>query len=134
MRTAAPGVIYTAPYRISEYTFDVDFLQNHDTGTSESIAIYVQNGGGYSEADGAKKAGGNHTMDECLKTLESVCPADEYRGTSFNCTACADKHRAAVTEGCGTWSDADGSDGWFVHFYCGVGWPGSSFQRSPITQ
>lgn len=51
MRTAAPGVIYTAPYRISEYTFDVDFLQNHDTGTKESIAIYVQNGGGYSEAD-----------------------------------------------------------------------------------
>lgn len=27
MRTAAPGVIYTAPYRISEYTFEVDFLQ-----------------------------------------------------------------------------------------------------------
>ena len=78
-------------------------------------------------------------MDECLKKLGSVCPPEEYRGTSFNCTACADKHRAAVTEACGTkytifgpvsgpvfwaelglfcraegtWSDADGSDGWF---------------------
>jgi len=45
-------------YRISEYTFDVDFLDNHDTGTYESIPLYVQNGGGYSEIDGKKTHGG----------------------------------------------------------------------------
>ena len=44
--------------RISEYTFDVDFLDNHDTGTYESIPLYVQNGGGYSEIDGKKTHGG----------------------------------------------------------------------------
>jgi hypothetical protein len=30
MRTATVGAIYTESYRISEYTFDVDFLDNHD--------------------------------------------------------------------------------------------------------
>ena len=115
MRTASPGVLYTKAYRISEYSFDgansvallhllradanditsgaaVDFLDNHDTGSKESIPLYVQNGGGYSELDGEKSAAdghGNHTMDECLKTLESLCPPEEYRGTAFNCTACA---------------------------------------------
>eukprot|EP01043_Picozoa_sp_COSAG02_P039312 COSAG02_NODE_3094_length_7380_cov_2.503089_9_plen_159_part_00 len=55
----------------------VDFLDNHDSGTKESIPLYVQNGGGYSELDAEKRAAdghGNHTMDECLKTLEALCP------------------------------------------------------------
>ena len=45
-----------------------------------------------------------YTLDEiadaCLETLASLCP--EEHGTSFRCMACADKHRDAVTKGCGT--------------------------------
>ena len=62
----------------------------------------------------------------------------DYSSLVFTCglwvPRAQDNHREAIAAGCGTWSDADGSDGWFVHFYCGVGWPGSSFQRSPITE
>ena len=46
------------------------------------------------------KLNGNHSMDACLETLASLCP--EEHGTSFRCMACADKHRDAVTKGCGT--------------------------------
>lgn len=35
---------------------------------------------------------------------------------------------------CGNFSDGDNRQGWGVHFYCGIGWPGSSFQRSPMTE
>ena len=42
----------------------------------------------------------------------------EQNGRRF-LQACADKHRAAVTEGCGTWSDADGS-GAETHLSCTV--------------
>ena len=47
---------------------------------------------------------------------------------------CADKNRAAIDLACGNYSDGDNTQGWGVHFYCGIGWPGSSFQRSPITE
>jgi len=35
---------------------------------------------------------------------------------------------------CGNFSDGDSRQGWGVHFFCGIGWPGSSLQRSPITE
>eukprot|EP01052_Picozoa_sp_SAG31_P044076 SAG31_NODE_7557_length_1655_cov_1.075835_1_plen_363_part_10 len=168
MRTKVPGAMYTPAYRISEFADSVDFLENHDAASKGSMPLYIQNGGGYDERDGEKNAGGNHTMDMCLETMAELCPTE--RGNAFHCMACADKHRAAVTDGCGVWGDADGTDGFFgaqlirsaffygsvsfwlkkvcvmicdcdttvahhaVHFYCGVGWPGSSFQRSPITE
>ena len=71
-------------------------------------------------------------MDECLARLGSVCEAD--RAESFTCMACADSNRAAVTAACGNFSDGDDHNGWAVHYFCGIGWPGSSFQRSPITE
>ena len=51
----ATGTIDITQAMSSAFTLavsDVDFLDNHDTGTYESIPLYVQNGGGYSEIDG----------------------------------------------------------------------------------
>ena len=42
MRTAAPGAMHTTAWRISEYTFDVDFLQNHDAAEAKTLPLYIQ--------------------------------------------------------------------------------------------
>lgn len=135
MRTAAVGTLHTMAYRISEYNFDVDFLENHDgCGDRRAMAAYVQNGGAMNESAIERYEGGSWSMDACLGALEHVCPAE--RGNSFECMACADRHRAALSHAdvCGNFSDGDDHLGWGVHFYCGIGWPGSSFQRSPMTE
>jgi len=132
MRTASASALHAMAYRISEYTFDVDFLENHDAASKEAMPLYYQNGGAINETEIETTGGGNWTFDECLAELSSLCGV--HRGTSFECMACADANRPAVTSKCGTFSDGDDHEGWAVHFYCGIGWPGSSFQRSPITE
>jgi hypothetical protein len=135
MRTAAAGALHTTAYRISEYQFDVDFLENHD-GCADRLAMaaYVQNNGAMNESAMERYEGGSWSMDACLAALEHACPAE--RGNSFECMGCADRHRAAISQAhiCGNFSDGDDRLGWGVHFYCGIGWPGSSFQRSPMTE
>jgi len=84
------------------------------------------------ESEVETTGGGNWTFDNCLVELANHCGSS--RGTSFECMACADAHRDEVTAACGHFSDGDDKEGWAVHFYCGIGWPGSSFQRSPITE
>lgn len=128
-RTAAIGALHTTAYRISEYTFDVDFLDNHDGANIGAIPAYVQNGGAMNET---AIMGPNRTMDTCLAKLERTCPSE--RGESFACMVCANHHRAALLATCGNFSDRDSRQGWAVHFFCGIGWPGSSLQRSPITE
>ena len=39
MRTAAEGALYTTAFRISEYSFDVDFLQNHDGANTLAMPV-----------------------------------------------------------------------------------------------
>ena len=132
MRTAAPGAQHVTAYRISEYQFDVDFLENHDGASLGAMPAYVQNGGAMNESAIERYAGGNWSMDACLTDLGALCP--DERGSSFECMGCADRHRAALLTSCGNFSDGDSRVGWGVHFYCGIGWPGSSLQRSPITE
>ena len=40
-RTSATGATHTTAYRISEYTFDVDFLENHDAASPLAMPVYV---------------------------------------------------------------------------------------------
>ena len=96
------------------------------------MPVYVQNHGGLNETAATHRFGDNYTMDECLGAMEDLCP--DVRGLSFECMACADRQRGAVMHNCGNYSDGDSPRGWGIHFYCGIGWPGSSFQRSPVTQ
>ena len=129
-RTSSPGAVHTLAYRISEYALEVDFLDNHDGASLSGMPVYVQNGGAKNET--ALQRAENVTLDGCLAALRAhSCEG----GTSFQCIKCADANRAAIVAACGNYSDGDSSrHGWGVHFHCGIGWPGSSFQRSPMTE
>ena len=138
MRTAAPNSRYTDAWRISEYTFDVDFLQNHDAGDNQTLPLYVQYSGAINEscysgfAAGADKC--NSLGGACIDKLSSLCAAE--RGNGFSCMKCADRHRSQLLDTCGNFSNADDvqdSGRWGEHWFCGAGWPGSTFQRSPMT-
>lgn len=132
MRTSTPGAQHVTAYRVSEYTFDVDFLENHDAANQAAMPVYFQNGGALNESASSGAAATNWTFDECLSQMAASCAP--HRGSSFECMRCADEQRPAITGKCGKFSDGDDHLGWAVHFYCGIGWPGSSFQRSPITE
>lgn len=140
MRTAATGALHTAAWRIAEFSWDPDFLTNHDAASQEAIALYVQNGGAKNESDlpwvpppGADPSH-HYTVDGCLGALAKLCPG--LNAMAFECMKCSDDNRAAVEKECGVYPDGDSSHlgGWAQHFYCGVGWPESTFQRSPISQ
>ena len=52
MRTSArpSDAMHTVAWRISEYTFDVDFLQNHDAADARTLPLYVMNSGAINES------------------------------------------------------------------------------------
>jgi len=113
-RTLAPGVKYTQAYRIAEFTFDPDFLGNHDGANRMAMPVYVQNRGGVNETDYVP--GGLSAMDKCLASMEQICPGS--RGDAFDCMACAKKHRTAVVAACGNFTSQDSDkQGWDVHWY-----------------
>jgi hypothetical protein len=133
MRTSSQGALHSVAYRVSEFLFEPDFLGNHDAADKLAMPVYVQNNGAKNESL-VYPSGSGFTMDGCLATMQAVCPSD--RGNSFACMKCADDHRADVADKCGNFTDKDTSHiiGWPVHFYCGIGWPESTFQRSPVNE
>ena len=42
MRTSAVGAMHVAAYRISEYTMDVDFLENHDAASLDAMPLQLR--------------------------------------------------------------------------------------------
>jgi hypothetical protein len=138
MRTATEGTIHTTAYRISEFVFEPDFLENHDTANKIGISTYLTNGGAKNETEvmeGSNPGGADHEFNKCQSALAEICPGE--KGGSFQCMACMDKHRAAVVKSCGNYTDANdyhGIGGWAIHYFCGIGWPESTFQQSPITE
>ena len=123
---------------ISEYTFDVDFLQNHDAAQAKTLPLYIQYDGAVNEtcysgfAPGAAHCNGRGPA--CIEKLETLCGAE--RASGWPCMRCADGHRAELLSTCGNFSDADDvqdTGRWGEHWFCGAGWPGSTFQRSPMT-
>jgi len=141
-------------------TFDVDFLQNHDAADSRTLPLYLQYSGAINEscysgfAPGAAHCNSHGGL--CIDKLSTLCA--EERGNGFECMRCADRYRAQLLDTCGnfvrrrcflsrfdhanqkritTQSDADDiqdSGRWGEHWFCGTGWPGSTFQRSPFTE
>ena len=131
----ATGSRYVRVYRVSEYSFSVDFLSNHDAASAAAMPLYLMtcspNGlcAPWSTADHTRR------WATCQAALYSVCPGQ--RGAAFECMACAATHRAAVEAACGPFSQADtleGEGSFSVHWHCGVGWPESTAEEGPITE
>ena len=129
------GSKFLRVYRISEYSFDVDFLPNHDAADAQSMPLYLMtcdpmgNCAPWDTSDLTKR------WDGCQAALQAACPTQ--RGGAFGCMKCADQHRTALEAACGPWSDEDTMDGegsFGVHWYCGVGWPESVAEQGPITE
>ena len=94
-------------YRISEYSFDVDFLRNHDSASIEAMPLYLMtcaDGHNCSPWDAKLQS---PKWDQCHAAMTLLCPGG--RGAAFNCMECADAHRDQLTEACGKWSDKDSS-------------------------
>eukprot|EP00746_Dinoflagellata_sp_MGD_P065272 gnl/MRDRNA2_/MRDRNA2_27201_c0_seq1.p1 gnl/MRDRNA2_/MRDRNA2_27201_c0~~gnl/MRDRNA2_/MRDRNA2_27201_c0_seq1.p1 ORF type:complete len:481 (+),score=78.77 gnl/MRDRNA2_/MRDRNA2_27201_c0_seq1:63-1505(+) len=132
MQRTAPGSRFLNVYRISEYSFDVDFLENHDSASLEAMPLYIMT------CDPMGNCGPwtvGPKWDACQATLTKVCPS--LRGAAFDCIACAEKNRDAVTTACGEFTSKDSMDGegsFPVHWHCGVGWPESVTEEGPITE
>lgn len=129
------GTRFMRVYRISEYSFDVDFLQNHDAATIDAMPLYLMTcdvQGDCGPWDAKKQS---PYWDECHEAIQRLCP--NSRGAAFNCMECADANREQLTSICGNWTDQDkmAGDGSFaIHWWCGVGWPESAAIQGPITE
>jgi hypothetical protein len=138
MRTATEGSIHTSAYRIAEFVFEPDFLQNHDTANKIGLPTYIQNGGAKNETTamaGSNPGGKDHDFNDCQAALLEICP--HSKGASFDCMHCMDANRDAVVQKCGNYTDQNSVHvygGWAVHYYCGIGWPESTFQQSPLSE
>lgn len=109
-------------YRISEYTFDIDFLQNHNSADEDSMGVYVYHGTPYSTASNWPGSTAED-WNRCQALLDTIC--GQHRGTGLACMACPEANREAVVRVCGNFTDADNQhQGFSVHFFCGIGWPG----------
>ena len=121
-------------YRISEYSFDVDFLENHNAASVEAIPLYLMTCDPMGNCAPWSTSDLTGRWDECLAELATTrCT----RGGAFSCMACADAHRAQIEAACGPFSDQDTLDGegsFAVHWFCGVGWPESVAEDGPITE
>jgi hypothetical protein len=110
-RTAAKGfstgdVRYTAMTRVSEFTDDVDFLDNHDSATSAALAVLL-----------ARMAKQVNVSSDCLSQLSALGCARAQGETCLDCV-----RNLSAPASCG---DANMAD-YNAHFFCGEGWPSFS--------
>lgn len=118
---------YSQVYRISEYQFQPDFLDNHDAGDIDSIPIYVM------DHNPITTASISPHWDQCEAALPKILPG--MHGEGLPCLEYAAKHkRDEITAACGNFSTKDDFVGWDVHWYCGTGWPESVVMSSPMTE
>jgi hypothetical protein len=109
-RTAATGVKYTTMTRVSEFTNNVDFLDNHDSATSPALAALM-----------ARMSKEVNVSAACLSSLGASCP--RAQGTS--CLACV-RNLSSTSDACGGADMADYNE----HFFCGEGWVRLARSRS----
>mmetsp|Transcript_6448 Transcript_6448/g.11882 ORF Transcript_6448/g.11882 Transcript_6448/m.11882 type:complete len:432 (+) Transcript_6448:723-2018(+) len=120
-------------YRISEYSFDVDFLANHDSATIDAMPLYLMTcDPGSSKCQPLNTSSYSKDWDRCEEGMAAICP--DMRGMGLECLSCATSHNHSVTTACGHWEAKDNFVGYAVHWYCGTGWPESILTRSPITE
>jgi hypothetical protein len=96
-------------FRISEYSFDVDFLENHDAASMNAMPLYLMscdpsgNCAPWSVNDLTSR------WSECQSFLSMNTSCT--RGASFDCVNCLNQERANVTAACGEWSIQDTLEG-----------------------
>ena len=119
-RTAATGyasgaVRYTVMTRVSEFTDDVDFLDNHDSATSGALAVLL-----------ARMAKQVNVSESCLSALAAAGCA---RAQGEPCLTCV-RNLPSAPPSCGnaTWADYNS------HFFCGEGWPSFSMFSTPMAE
>jgi hypothetical protein len=130
-----PQSQFVRAYRISEYSFDPDFLRNHDAASPEAMPLYLQTCSGSGTCTPFDAVKQSPKFYECHNALAQLCPGQ--RGSAFQCMACADRHRASVVAACGNYSDADSlalKGSFAVHWWCGVGWPESAPVQGTIQE
>ena len=116
MRTAAPAVRYTPMVRVSEFTNDIDFLDNHDSATSAALAVLL-----------SRMAKQVNVSASCLDKLGSLCPAQ--RGQGKSCLACVGD-LSSLPDECGDKTMSNYNS----HFFCGEGWPSFSMFSTPMAE
>lgn len=122
-------------YRISEFSFSVDFLGNHDAASVEAMPLYLMTCSPEGMCSPWSTADHTQRWDACQRALEFLCP--DGRGAAFTCLDCAERHRTAVEAACGSFTPQDslaGEGSFGVHWFCGVGWPESTAEQGPITE
>ena len=122
-------------YRISEYSFEPDFLRNHDAASPDAMPLYLQTCSGSGTCTPFDAVVQSPKFFQCHDVLASLCP--EQRGGAFQCMACADRHREQIVNACGNYSDADSlaeKGSFAVHWWCGVGWPESAPVQGTIQE
>lgn len=132
MQRTASGSKFLNVFRISEFSFEVDFLENHDSASIEAMPLYIMT------CDPMGNCGPwavGPRWEKCQATLSEVCPG--LRGAAFQCMACATTHRSKVENACGAFTNQDSTKGegsFPVHWHCGIGWPESVTEEGPITE
>lgn len=96
-------------YRISEYSFDVDFLENHDAASADAMPLYLMTCSPGGTCSPWSVDDTTPRWSECQSFLANQTSCG--RGTSFDCMSCLDDQRDAVTNACGEWSDQDTLEG-----------------------
>ena len=132
---AAAPLQYTRSYRISEYSFDVDFLRNHDSASQEAAPLYLQTCSTDGTCTPFDATVQSPNFFECHDALQKMCPGE--RGKSFDCMKCANENHDALSKICGNFTNHDSlqpSGNFAVHFWCGIGWPESAAIQGPITE
>ncbi len=119
-------------YRISEYSFDVDFLSNHDSATVDAMPLYLMTCDPSGDCQPLNTSSYSKDWDRCEAGMQDICPGQ--RGTGLSCLDCAKAHNESVTGSCGPWQAKDNFVGYAVHWYCGTGWPESILTSSPVTE
>jgi hypothetical protein len=110
LRTGPLVGSYTQVYRISEYQFQPDFLDNHDAGDIDSIPIYIM------DHNPITTASISPHWDQCEAALPKILPG--MHGEGLPCLEYAAKYkRDEITAACGNFSTKDDFVGWDVHWY-----------------
>ncbi|CAK0793037.1 unnamed protein product [Prorocentrum cordatum] len=129
------GTRFMRVYRLSEYSFDVDFLENHNGASADAMPLYLMTCDPTGDCNPWDAREQSPRWDACHSAIQALCPAS--RGAAFNCMMCAEGHRDELTAACGNWTSADSMEGagsFAIHWWCGVGWPETATKQGPVTE
>lgn len=128
----APDVaISTAVYRVSEYTSDVDFLQNHDSGSIGALPPYLSRWA-YWSSDDHRRTVPSSVPAGCMDALSAACPG--LRGAAALCQECV-ANLSTTPPACTAQEGFQRAASVLLgNMFCGSGWPNFAFMDSPVAQ